>query len=760
MKFDRFINGILKRDSPFQGQSLFILAVLIIGLSGIVAQVLLLRELLVSFYGNELILGVILANWLAAEALGAFLLRKYIDKTQDKIGLLVILQSLFSLILPLSIFLSRTFKNLLGIPFGEAIGLYTIFYSSFLIIFPVSFCHGALFTLSCRLLNSIGKAYAWETIGTIIGGVILTYILIPYLNSFQIVFLISIADLIICYLLSKDYPGPLKYIAASAVILMSYFLLSGGAEKLQHFSINTQWKAQQVLDYRNSVYGNIVVTKRETQYTFFYNGIPAVNVPYPDIVFIDEFGNLPLLFHRQAHEVLVISLGAGGLINEILKHPVKRIDYAELDPLIIRMLKKYPVALTQRELNDSRVNIINTDGRFFVRTTSARYDIVLLGISNPSELSTNRFFTREFFSLVKFKLKPDGILGFCLPGSLTYLSRELKDLNACILNALKNIYAYVRIIPGDYNMFLASDSPEIIQADADLISARINQRNIKSELLVPAYLDYRLDKKWLDWFTDSLSDATAKVNRDTAPFAVFETLVIWNKQFSTKVAHFFNFFRNLDLGCAATFILTITFILFLVFYKRPILPKFSLAYSIATTGFFGMLINLVLIFSFQVYYGYLYHRIGILISIFMSGTALGSILITRRLNQVKNALGLFLGFEIIIIAFSIAVAFMLTTFSGNFNYQSFLFGILFFISGLLLGLEFPLASKIYLDKKAQVGETAGLLYFSDLAGGWIAGMLGGVIFLPILGVFNTCMLVILFKLSSLLFLVTLSFRKD
>lgn len=45
----------------------FIFMILVIGLSGIVAQVLLLHELLVSFYSNELILGVILAYWLAEE---------------------------------------------------------------------------------------------------------------------------------------------------------------------------------------------------------------------------------------------------------------------------------------------------------------------------------------------------------------------------------------------------------------------------------------------------------------------------------------------------------------------------------------------------------------------------------------------------------------------------------------------------------------------------------------------------------------------
>lgn len=731
----------------------FILTILIIGLSGIVAQVLLLRELLVSFYGNELILGIILANWLVSEALGAFLFGRYIDRVKNKIRIFVILQFAFSLLLPLSIYFSRIFKNILGIPFGEAVGLYEIFYISFLITASVGFCHGALFSLSCKLYNSIGSVYTWETIGTIIGGLGLTYVLLPYLDSFQIVFLISIAGLVICYLLAKNYSRPLKYIALFVIILMSFFILSGASKKLQSFSINTQWRGQRVLDYRNSVYGNIVVTQREKQYTFFYNGIPVVTVPYPDITFVQEFGNLPLLFHRDPQDVLVISGGAGGLINEILKHPVKRIDYAELDPLIIRMLKKYPVSLTQRELGDARVNIINTDGRFFVRTTKSRYDIVLIGISSPAELSVNRFFTREFFSLLKPKLKPEGIVGFFLPGSLTYLSREVKDLNACILNALRDTYMYVRIIPGDYNMFLASDFRAITEADANLISARINQRNIKAELLLPAYLDYRLDKKRLDWFRESMSDATAKVNQDAAPFAVFETLVIWNKQFSTAIARFFEFFRNSDLGCAAIFVFIVTFILVLLSYRKPALSKLSLAYSIGTTGFFGMLMSLLLIFSFQAYYGYLYYQIGMLISIFMAGTALGSILITQYLARIKNTLSLFFRIEMLIILFSGTLAFILSRLLGYLYSLALIFAVLFLISGFLVGLEFPLACKIYSDKESRIGQTAGLLYFSDLAGGWVAGMLGGILFLPILGLFGTCMLAILFKLSSLCLLM-------
>jgi hypothetical protein len=44
------------------------------------------------------------------------------------------------------------------------------------------------------------------------------------------------------------------------------------------------------------------------------------------------------------------------------------------------------------------------------------------------------------------------------------------------------------------------------------------------------------------------------------------------------------------------------------------------------------------------------------------------------------------------------------------------------------------------------------LYAADLLGGWAAGILGGIVFLPILGLLNTCLVIVLLKVSSILLL--------
>ncbi|MBU3958806.1 MAG: spermine synthase, partial [Candidatus Omnitrophica bacterium] len=503
-----------------------IFAIMVMGFSGLVAQILLLRELLIIFYGNELSIGIILANWLILEAFGCFFLGKRIGHFKRRIGAFVGLQLIFSLYLPLAIYLIRTLKDIIGVSAGEGLGLIPMLCSSFLILLPISVSHGALFTFGCKLYSlyssdkgrslpdawqagasgskqqgaqSIGKVYIYETIGTILGGIGLTYLLIPYFHSFQIAFGVSLLNIILCaYLLGPFWQKKqiatnkvLGSLSGALLVVCAYLLFSPESDKIQQFSVNQQWKGQEVLHYQNSTYGNVVVTKREGQYTLFSDGIPIITSPVPDITFVEEFVHLPMLSHLQPKEILVISGGAGGLINEILKHPVERVDYAELDPLILEAVRRFPTALTEGELSDPRVNIKHIDGRLFVKTSLHKYDLVLVGLSNPSDLQVNRLFTKEFFSLVLKRLKEEGILVISLPGSLTYLSEELKNLNTCILNTLETIYPYVRAIPGDgTNLYLASTSPGVSLINHSQLSQRLKERKLNLSLLTPGHIEY------------------------------------------------------------------------------------------------------------------------------------------------------------------------------------------------------------------------------------------------------------------------------
>ena len=332
------------------------ISLLIMGLSGIIAQIILLRELLVSFQGNELTLGIILANWLVLEAFGSFFIGKTVERTLRKMETFVLLQLIFSLAFPLVLYLSRILKNILLTTPGETLGLGPIFTSSFLILLPVAIPHAALFTYGSRLYAqsfreeaaSIGKVYVLETIGTILGGLGITYLLIPYLNSFEIAFLLSLINSLVSAFLLWPGRNFLPFTFKRTLLGFSFLLsllyaivfISPMAGQIHSSSIQSQWKKMGVIHNGNSIYGSITVTKREEQFTFFMNGVPALTTPVPDIAFIEDLIHFPMLLHEKPDSILILSGGAGGMIHEILKHPVTRIDYAELDPLLLKLVRR------------------------------------------------------------------------------------------------------------------------------------------------------------------------------------------------------------------------------------------------------------------------------------------------------------------------------------------------------------------------------------------------------------------------------------
>ena len=755
------------------------------GLSGITAQIVLLRELLVSFLGNELTLGIILANWLILVAIGSFLIGKSVEKVDKKIEIFVVFQLVFSLAFPFAIFLCRIFKNILLTTPGEALGFAPIWYSSFTILLPVSLPYGALFTYGCKLYSqygkdeasSVGKVYLFETIGSIIGGLLLTFLMIQYLNSFEIAFLISLMNPLIATFLLPPIPKArffsfrniLFSVSIFIVLFFVYLLLTPSAKKIDSFSINSQWRNLNVIHNENSIYGNISVTQRGEQFTFYNDGVPSITTPIPDIASIEDFVHFPMLFHKKPESVLILSGGAGGMIHEILKYPVTHVDYVELDPLLLKLVQRFSTPLTQSELSDQRVKIHYQDSRLFTQRTGERFDIIFIGLSAPQALQTNRLFSLEFFSTAKRKLNPNGILVLSLPGSLTYISPELRDLNGCILDTLKSVFGSVRIIPGDVNLYLASDSNLLDLLTPKEIAERLEERKIQTSLVKKNYIEYRLHRRWLQWYWKSMEGRRIHINSDFRPLGVFFNLSYWNALFSPYLTGIFKWFEGFHLTFTLIKIILITIILSIIFIKMPQHSRHAVTYSIFTTGLTGMIFSLALIFTFQTFYGFLYHQIGLLVAIFMAGIASGSFFITNLFDRMKNDSLLFLKTEIAIILFSILLPFAFLTPSHHLEDKVvyvILYGailIMSFLSGMFTGIQFPLAVKIYLDnpsRKGKLGQTAGLLYGADLFGGFFGGLLGGVFLLPLLGLKETCFMMAMIKISSgLLFFLFMKIQK-
>jgi len=748
----------------------FSVAVLVKGFSALVAQILLLRELLIVFSGNELSIGIILANWLILGAFGSYVLGRRAERSRYALEAFTVITILFSFSLLIAIYLARTLKGAMDISIGESIGFLPMLYSSLLVLSAVSILQGALFTYSCRIYSlfsspgasSVGRVYVYETVGTIIGGIACTWFLVTYFNSFQAATGLALLNFVVCLLLMAPswkkgiFQKSVLAVLSVLILFTGYALFTGKADQLHQYSINAQWKKQNVVHYQNSQYGNICVLENEGQYSFFLDGIPNLITPVPDIPSLEEFVHLALLAHPQPASLLILSSGAGGMINEALKHPsVEAIEYAELDPLLLDLIRKFPTALTESELNNRRVEIQHVDGRLLLNKTQNTYDVIFVGIQEPSNLQANRFFTQEFFSLVKDRLNKGGILVFGLPGSLTYVNDELRNLNSSIFNTLESVFAHIRVIPGDgSNLFLSSDALEITRMDKSQIIERLGQRNIAAEVIVPWHIEKKLHPGWQDWFSRFVEGGSEKINADFTPLGVFYSIANWNAVFAPSLRGMFSQFEKISLT-SVVLLFGIVLVLYLLF--RPRNRQFfqgGITLSIVTTGFAGMMFDLMIIFAFQSIYGYVFSWIGILVAAFMAGAAAGAWLITSVLDRIKNHLKVFKRIELAIICFAVAFPLVFLAMQSRpgdamaFFFFKALFLILSFISGFLTGAQFPLANKLYLKKSGGVSQAAGWLYAADLLGGWFGGIIGAVVLLPVLGLTGTCLTMALLKLTS------------
>ena len=165
---------------------LVLLAVGALGVSCVMTQLALMRELLGAFSGNELVLGLVLGNWLLLMGIGTWLGRTS-DKLRNPLAILIVVQILVAILPLLQVFLLRTLRNVVFIR-GAAVGVNETVISTLILLLPYCLVAGYALTLACSLLarkegaSGIGHVYIADSIGSIGGGVLFSFVLIQFLD--------------------------------------------------------------------------------------------------------------------------------------------------------------------------------------------------------------------------------------------------------------------------------------------------------------------------------------------------------------------------------------------------------------------------------------------------------------------------------------------------------------------------------------------------------------------------------------------------
>lgn len=698
--------NILKRKN----ESPVLLAVIATGISSVVTQLLTIREFLAQFQGNEFVIALILFSWLVQGGIGTFLSQLYIKRGFPSAKFLGFL-SLFVAALPaLQILLIRELRDVLFIH-GSSVGFYPTFAFIFLTTAPYAVLIGFILPYSLFVLRAFHpdypgtNIYIVDNLGDIAGGVFFSFFLVYFFSPLKSVFISNLFVLGATFLLLIN-SGIGRIRAITGVCIALLILVSGIF--LEKKSL--QPHEGSLVYYKESKYGRIAVHQDKEQLTLIGDGAPLFSNQNTSNA--EEAIHYPLSQVADPKHILIIS-AEGGIMEEVEKYRPESIDYIELDPEVSGALFRFGLLKKIQGLN-----VINQDGRTYLVHSDKIYDAIIINLPEPETYQINRFYTDGFFDIARKRLSPRGILSFSMEGYDNYLAEPQRQKISSVYNTLSRHFGKILLLPGQKIYFLASEFP--INAD---IPDMLDKKNIKTDYISNFFYGNLAEERIRH--LKELVDRSAPVNTDNYPQLMRIMFSQWFAKFSTSPLAFI-------------IILSLISIIYLIRITKEEFVLFS-------TGCMEMGTELLVIFAFQIFFGYIYIKIGLIITVFLAGLLPGAWAGNKIANQYVHYNRTFLAIADGILIFLTGLLILIFLKGGD-KIPLSVFLLYGFIVSMTCGYQFPTALKLMGDSNPSVTR----LFSADLIGAAAGTLLISVAIIPYFGIIWAAIALIGLKFISLI----------
>lgn len=178
--------------------------------------------------------------------------------------------------------------------------------------------------------------------------------------------------------------------------------------ELQEKGLRLGFKVKDVLFKGRSQYQEVCVYDTVTYGRALMIDDVVMTTEKDEFVYHEMLVHVPMMAHPRPERVLVIGGGDGGAIREVVKHPSVRFAHlVEIDQMVIEASRKYLPQISLA-LADPRVKITVGDGIEYLKTTSDRYDVIIVDSTDPVGAATG-LFAEDFYRSVRNALRPGGI---------------------------------------------------------------------------------------------------------------------------------------------------------------------------------------------------------------------------------------------------------------------------------------------------------------------------------------------------------------
>lgn len=387
---------------------------------------------------------LMLAAFIAGIAFGGLWIRRRADRTREPLRLVGWMQiwmgvtALGSLLMYANAF---SWVGFLMESLSRSDGGYTLFNFgtaaiAIAIMLPSAFFAGTtlpLFTMALLRAGygeaAIGRVYAWNTLGAIVGVFAAIHVLIPLLGLKLALTAAALVDLsiglVLLRLCTTDRLGMLRFASAGLVSASALAIAVLGADfnplrlaagVYRHGVIELS-PNHQVLFYRDGKTSSVsVVANPDGTVSIATNGKVDASIamqpgraPSIDEPTMVLAAALPLAFQREPRNAAVIGFGSGLTTHALLAdRRFERVDTIEIEQAMVDGARLFG-ARVARAYSDPRSNIVIDDAKSFFAGQRTRYDVIVSEPSNPWISGVGALFSREFYEFIPAHLSEEGI---------------------------------------------------------------------------------------------------------------------------------------------------------------------------------------------------------------------------------------------------------------------------------------------------------------------------------------------------------------
>jgi spermidine synthase len=310
-------------------------------------------------------------------------------------------------------------------------------------LLPASLLWGASFPLALAAVADrgqdpgrlVGKVYAANTLGAIVGAIAFSMLTVPYVGTHGAqrgLILLSLASALLVLIPGRNRAAADRTSPSMAV------LREGAVAGIAVVAILLAWNVPEVPSGLVA-YGRSLPTRDQTAIDYLYKGeglnssvavselpggirnfhvsgkVEASSEPQ-DMRLQRMLGNIPAVLHPNPKSVLIVGFGAGVTAGSFVPYGgVQKIVVCEIEPLIPTRIAGYFERENYSVLKDPRVSVVYDDARHHVLTMDDKFDIITSDPIHPWVKGAATLYTKEYFELVKRHLNPGGLVTQWVP---------------------------------------------------------------------------------------------------------------------------------------------------------------------------------------------------------------------------------------------------------------------------------------------------------------------------------------------------------